>query len=236
MPLAADWMHRRRYSLLLIALLLLFVLQPFLHPYALGRWVYDLVFTAVFVVVFALVLRRTPYRLAALVTGLPTLVATWTGYVLPGVPQVPLAVTFHLCAALFLGLTVASVLRATHEATSVSMDSLAGAFGGYLLIGVVFGHLYSVVDTLQPGSFSATTADLAALLKVPERHHFLLTYYSIITLTTVGYGDIVPTASPARSLACLEALVGQFYIAVVMAELIGLRVSQSRSEGTPGAQ
>src|SRR5262249_15287705 len=124
----------------------------------------------------------------------------------------------------------AAILQNTHEATRVSADTLAGAFCGYVLVGVVFGHLYCIVDAVVPGSF-ITQAELAAHMAAPERRRFLLSYYSYMTLTRVGYGDIVPGSAPARSLACLEALLGQFYIAVVMAELIGLKVSQPA--GTP---
>jgi len=71
-----------------------------------------------------------------------------------------------------------------------------------------------------------------AQLRDDGYRRFLFSYYSFITLTTVGYGDIAPGSTAARSLACLEAAVGQLYIVVVMAELIGLKISQPRA-GNP---
>jgi hypothetical protein len=223
--MAAEWLLNRRYSLLLVTLFLLFVLHPLLHEFALGQWVYDALFTLLFVAAFLFLFRRIRYRFASVLLGAPTVVAIWTGYVVPGIPAVPLTVAFHLFATLFLGLAVAAILQATHEANTISADTLAGAFCGYVLVGVVFAHLYSIVDAVVPGSFVAQ-AELAARVPMSEHRRYLLSYYSFMTLTTVGYGDVIPATAPARSLACLEALLGQFYIAVVMAELIGLKVSQ----------
>jgi len=63
--------------------------------------------------------------------------------------------------------------------------------------------------------------------------HFQLSYFSFITLTTVGYGDITPTGNPVRSPSVAEAVTGQFYLAVLVAELIGKRVAQAPSGNAP---
>jgi hypothetical protein len=228
--MAGDWLLGRRYSLMLLALGLLFILEPLLHKIELGQWVYDLFITLLYLASFRLLFRWKSFRLASVLLGAPTVLAVWTGYVIPGIPPAPLAAAFHVFGALYLGFAVAAILQDTHEATAVSADTLAGAFCGYLLTGAVFGHLFCVLELVSPGSFRAS-ADLAALLVTVQHRRYLLMYYSFMTLTTVGYGDIIPASPPARSLACLEALLGQFYIAVVMAELIGLKVS--RPAGAP---
>jgi hypothetical protein len=64
-------------------------------------------------------------------------------------------------------------------------------------------------------------------LQEDDRDHLMLTYFSFVTLTSVGYGDITPGSRTVRSLAVLEAIIGQFYIAVLIGELIGKRVSQA---------
>jgi hypothetical protein len=173
--------------------------------------------------------KRRSYRIAALVFGVPTLVANWTDYALPGVPERPLAISFHLVAAVFLALTVAVILQSIHESEAITWDSLAGAFAGYLVAGAVFGHLCAAVEWITPGSFKV---DPALTSHLTERHaqHVLFNYFSFVTLTTVGYGDITPVTQAARTMACMDAVVGQFYIAVVMAELIGLRVAQPRRD------
>jgi hypothetical protein len=84
----------------------------------------------------------------------------------------------------------------------------------------VWAFVFYFLDLVEAGSFSfATTSreDVGSFL-----------YYSFITLTTVGYGDIVPLTSPARSLAAMEALMGQLYLAITIARLVGVHASQSR--------
>jgi hypothetical protein len=219
-----EWYRRHSYSALLLVLMVLFVVHPLLHDVVFGRWLYDVLFTLVTVAAI-LLFKRRGRRLVALLLGLPTIVATWTGYALPGVPELPLGIAFNVLSAVFLAFVVAATLLTIHEAKAVTGDSLAGAFAGYLLIGATFGHLYWVAEAVTPGAFRMS-ADLAAEAGDANLRRSLLTYFSFITLTTVGYGDILPVTGSARALACLEAVFGQFYIAVVMAELIGLRVSQ----------
>jgi voltage-gated potassium channel Kch len=82
-----------------------------------------------------------------------------------------------------------------------------------------------MLETLQPGSFSFGTADQSTRLP--------FTYFSLVTLTTVGYGDVLPVSAGARALANLEALVGQIYMTVLVARLVGMQMSQPQSSDTP---
>jgi hypothetical protein len=124
------WFERRRFLVLLVALLLLLVLHPLLAEGGGGaRWLYHLFLSAVFLVAFLVLFERRRHRLAAVLLGLPTLLGAWAGYASPGLP---LAVAFHGCAAAFLGFTVAVILRATYAERGLSVDSVLGAFCGYL--------------------------------------------------------------------------------------------------------
>ena len=116
------------------------------------------------------------------------------------------------------------ILRAIFTQGSVSLDSIFGAICAYLLLGMAWGRLFGI-EVLQPGSFQAT-GKMADALKSTEARGPVLDYYSFVTMTTVGYGDITPVSPPARTLAWLEAMMGQFYIAVLVAALVGIRLSQ----------
>jgi hypothetical protein len=226
------WLLRWRFRAMLLALILLIVVHPLVREAVTGRVLVDILLTFVFLAAFLVIFPQRHLQVVALVLGLPTLAGAWTGYVLPGLPRLPLLVSFHVCAVLLLGFTVAVILQTVHTEEEVTQDSVYGAFCGYLLVGVVFGHLYSILEALAPGSFH-TIPESAAQLRDDSHCLSLLTYFSFVTLTTVGYGDIVPGSGAVRALAVTEAVMGQFYIAVLISELIGKRVSQALSGKGP---
>jgi hypothetical protein len=226
---------QRKYLVLLLTLSMLFIGYPILHGIFSGRPLFDVLLTLVFVAALLVLFTERRLRLLALVLGVPTVVGAWTHYVLPGLPRPPVVIGFHLVATLFLGFVITTVLREVYQAETVSSDSIYGAFGGYLLVGVAFGHLYCVVETLLPGSFRGGE-EFMAQLQSEDQRHFLLTYFSLVTLTTVGYGDITPAKEAARGLALAEAVLGQFYIAGLIAALIGKRVAQVLSDRQPDSR
>jgi len=215
----SEW----KYLTLLATLLVFVVVFPIVRTTTDSPILFDVFLTFLFLVALAVVFPDRTTRTIGLVLGVPTLVGLWTGYFVPGVPRVPLAVGLHALSALFFAFAVGVILRDVNRARTVSADTIYGAFCGYLLAGLFFAHVYGAVEYVQPGSFrgEALSAEGSA-----DRRHFLLVYFSYVTLATVGYGDITPAADAARGLAVVEAITGQFYIAVLVAVLIGKRVSQ----------
>ena len=213
-----------KYLTILVSLLATVILFPLLSTTIDSRLLLDVLISILFLAAILLVFPDRTTRTIALVLGVPTLVGIWTGYFLPGMPRQTLAAVLHVLAALFFALTVVVILRDVNRAREVALDTIYGAFCGYLFTGLFFAHLYSLVEVLQPGSFRS---DAFAVEMTSDRRHYLLAYFSYVTLATVGYGDITPSSDTARGLAVVEAIVGQFYIAVLVAVLIGKRVSQS---------
>ena len=118
------------------------------------------------------------------------------------------------------------ILRAIFAAQgSVSLDSIFGAVCAYLLLGMAWGSLYAVIKVLQPGSFQATGA-IANALKSAEARGPVLDYYSFVTMTTVGYGDITPGVAGRPDPGVAGSDDGPIYIAVLVAGLVGIRLSQ----------
>ncbi len=115
-------------------------------------------------------------------------------------------------AMLFLGYVAWTALTAILSANEVNRDVIAGGIAVYLVAGFLAGLAFSLLELLQPGSFSTSSAN--------ESIDF--TYYSFVTLTTLGYGDIVPTSALARRLGIIEALIGQIYLAVFIGRLVGV--------------
>ena len=95
----------------------------------------------------------------------------------------------------------------------------------YLVIGLFWGTLYTLLYELSPGAYAG------ALLEINTHSHLTtFNYFSMVTLTTLGYGDITPQTPGAASLCQLEAIMGQFFTAVVVAWLVGNFVSDRKKQ------
>lgn len=115
----------------------------------------------------------------------------------------------------FYGYIVAVIYWEIMRTRVPASDTLYGAVSVYLLLGIAFAQLYDVIETMAPGSFSANEATFGTG-SLGWRH---LLFYSFMTLTTVGYGDVTPATDTTRSLAILESTAGVLYVAIMIARL-----------------
>ena len=214
-----------RFLVLLVTLILVLVIQPMLRGLSSRSPVFSVLYSLVLVAAILSVSEGRWPRRAAVILGVPALLGRWLAYLLAAGGNDFITLSDHFIEILFLAFVAVMILRAIFTQGSVSLDSIFGAVCAYLLLGMAWGSLYSVVEVMQPGSFQATGKMVDALTSVEARGSVLV-YYSFVTMTTVGYGDITPVSPPARTLAWLEAMMGQFYIAVLVAFLVGIRVSQ----------
>lgn len=227
-----DWFSRRKFLILLVALAFLMVCYPLLHGDFQTRLVWSIVVTFQFVATLFVTFPDRRLRIPAVCLAVPTVAGTWLGYAVPGLPGPAVVVGFHLVAVAFFVFTTAAILVAIHRAGEVTADSIYGAFCGYILVGLSFGHAYCALETVAPGSFQLAAAS-PGRVESPDRMFYQLGYFSLVTLTTVGYGDILALSHGARGLAAVEAIVGQFYIAVLIGELIGKRVAAAVAPRPP---
>lgn len=154
---------------------------------------------------------------------MPWFVLNWTDVIIYPSPIIKLisGVFFILFFAFSAVVIFLFVLRSVE----VSKDVLYGAVCVYILIGGMWFAIYALLYSVQPGSFYAAAAVSAdGILGWSD---FL--YYSFATLTTLGYGEIVPVTSHARSLAMLEAIIGVLYLAVIIGRLVGMYITQSKT-------
>jgi hypothetical protein len=223
-----------RCSYLLVALLVMIVAYPFFSDETLGqRLLFGIVTSAILVCGAFAASRKRRTVVIALALAAPALTLQWL-YTLSGSPIV--ADLLCLTLAAFYAFTVANVLGYVLGPGPVTGDKLHAAIAAYILTALLWTALYALVDHLVPGSFSIRgTSDLDAPLSWKE-----LLFFSFTTLTSTGYGEIVPTAGHAQSLAILEQLAGVFYAAILIARLAGLyqpgalRRSTWRMSGTDG--
>ncbi|MEW6518653.1 MAG: ion channel [Thermodesulfobacteriota bacterium] len=118
-------------------------------------------------------------------------------------------------------LTLAILYRVFSDSGPVSVHKVRGAIAAYLLIGITWAFIYGLLDQILPNAFSLPADGGEYSIK----RQGTITYFSFITLTTLGYGDITPTHEISRMFAVMEALIGQLYPATLLARLVSLQIA-----------
>jgi len=124
-----------------------------------------------------------------------------------------------------LAVLAAGMLAFVRRERRLTLDSIFATVAAYLLLALLFAQIYLCLMTWNPASFSLPVD------AVERPAHLLqsdMTYFSLVTLATVGYGDILPATHVARMLAMFQAMIGVFYLAVVVAMFVGAYASQPR--------
>ncbi len=216
---------RWRYLVLVGTLLLVLVVQPISFGFSTPPELFDAFLVLVTIALLLSFCADKNKRLAAAVVGIPTGLLSLGGHLFAAGPSQPVVLVGHCLAVVFYSWGAVLIVASLFRNQALTPDSVFGAVAGYLLLGMAWGMLYSMLDTVWPGSFAVGNR-LAAQVQEDHSRIHLFTYYSFITLTTVGYGDVTPVSTPARTCAWLEALTGQFYLAVLVAGLVGALLSK----------
>jgi hypothetical protein len=137
-----------------------------------------------------------------------------------------LIIAAHTSAVLLIGFFAVAILVSVLGSGRVTADKIYGAICAYLLLGYAWAFAYSVIEEIQHGSFATlgpATNDIVSRV-------MQMRYFSFVTLATVGYGDVVPRMPLARTVALLEAMVGQFYLVALIGRLVGLHIVHGNPE------
>ncbi len=224
-PMMRPGIPRMSNSLLLVAILLLLVVEPFFFGHPARQVAFDVLVSAVLIAAVWAVSPRPRLLVIGLALAVPAFVGRWSLYFSD---SRWLAALSSLFALAFFAFAAAVLLWQALGGTSVTADTIAGAICAYLLLGVIWALVFSVIEQAHPGSFLVNGSPLG---HAPGTRHTILRqellYLSLVTLSTVGYGDVVAVTAPARMLAALEAVTGQLYLAVLIARLVGLHVPRS---------
>lgn len=204
-----------KFSYLFYAQVLLLVIFPFLEKPGLPLLLLRLLgATAFSAAVYAVSERRLQW-IIGLGLALPAAVLNALSAFQPD-PET--TVPTQIITILFLAYTLVMVLRAVLRAQTVTLDTIYGALSVYLLIAFVFGAAFLLLETLHPSALAVNS--------VRSPNHQIdwsdCIFYSFVTLTSLGYGDIVPVISQSRSLSILEAVSGIMYVAILIARLVAL--------------
>jgi voltage-gated potassium channel len=215
-----SWI-RHRFIFLLVMLLSLLAVAPFLANFIHLRFLFNIFLSAVLVSAVYALSQKIWHLAIAAVLAIPMLVSIWFGYV---AQSDTVFLIGRICGISFIGFTIFHILSHIFKQQEVTKDTIAGATAVYLLLALMWAFVYAILDRLQPDSFAISAAGAF----FGGRDIFL--YYSLVTITTLGYGDITPVSYLAGSMAVLEAVVGQLYLVVLVSWLVGMYVSKrSRS-------
>lgn len=210
--------HIGRFLFLLISMVLMFALRPFLEDFIRISYLMDIFFFVIFLsAVYAISQKRSTF-IIALVMALLIEILIWLGH-LTDISS--LRTIGNFLAILFIGYTATVILSYLFTEDKITSDVIMGAICVYFLIGLAWAFIFFTLELFQPGSFQMPQGQGIDL------SHF--SYYSYVTLTTLGYGDITPISTQARSLALLEAIMGQLYLAILVARLVGIHIAQGVS-------
>jgi hypothetical protein len=217
--------RERRFLYLLLLLVILIFMGPFISSDDRGFTLYDGLSTGVLILGAYSASGKKSSLVIALAILVPAVALVWldhfdesTSYVL----------SRYILAILFFTYIGGTILSHVLKVERVSFDKICAALCSYLLLGVIFAILYSLLEFLDPGTFLAGGEVIAQ--GDPRAFHGAglgqAIYFSFTTLTTLGYGDIAGATPVAKNLSVLEALIGQIYLVVLVARLVGMEISQ----------
>lgn len=217
-------MKQYRFVYLLISLMLVLFVRPFISGQSLSTAILDFLLLATLVAgAYTSIEQRRQFWTTAVIISIA--VAARVGWHFTD--------SHHLLVS-FLGLAIVSngciswfllkSLFSSSKNTAVTQDTLFKAISIYLLLGIIWAFAYSLLEVLTPGSFSFGD-------QVLDGSHFdRFIGFSLTTLTTLGYGNISPATPQADSLATLQAITGQVYLAIVIARLVAIQILQGDSK------
>lgn len=235
----------RRHTALLVAIVAALAARPLIGDAPGAAFVFSLSLLGMLLVALyatqvdellgerdVLLVERKKRRVIAWALAVPAVAGR---VVLTFAPSPELYRIVSVCWLLFLAFITWSELRTLLRQREITGEAISMSVSVYLLMGLTWGLLYIMIHEYQPDAFNlgappAAAADFAA----SERHLFpIFIYFSLTTLSTIGFGDITPLTLQARYAAVAEGITGQFYLAILVARLVSMHMSQSAAQAAP---
>jgi hypothetical protein len=212
-----------RYQIFFLTIILIFAIGPFLDEKSMPVAAFSFLFMML-AVLWTLDLKKGLFRFCLTLACLSFVLNT--AHVL-GRSNITKELNITLGEAtlitytIFIGIAIFILIKKLFSEKKVTVDTIQGGSSVYLLMGIFWAFVYHILIIADPGaiSFSSSGEELSSIL-----------YFSFTTLTTLGYGDITPVSWVARNLTTLEAVIGQLFLAIFVARLVGLYIATHRNE------
>ena len=221
---ASFWSTDRGLSVLLASLVAIIFVVPPLRSRAEATLLVQILFTLIFVSGLRTGTKSRLVRAGGTTLFLGAIALHWLDYF---DPQAGLVVWTNVGRFLAISVLIVLVVRHVFSDGPITFQRIQGAVAVYLLLGLAWSGIYELIYVLRPDAFH--------FAETPSNRPELATqlaYYSFVTLTTVGYGDVTPLHPAARSAAILEALTGQLFPAILIARLVAMELAV-RDRGGP---
>jgi hypothetical protein len=202
-------------AFLALLILSVLVLEPLSGDWAYGKITFDVAFS---MLLFGGIAAASEQPWVLLLTTLVIAITILLHGTLMIMPSHTIAVWHALFVSLSFGIMALVMLVQVFREGPVTHHRIQGAIAVYLLLGLALAGVYELIDLTHQGAFTGTFGGAKVTTS--------WLYYSFVTLTTLGYGDIVPVHSLARSMAVMEALVGQLFPAILIARLVSQEVHE----------
>jgi hypothetical protein len=224
MKLMQFWSEERSLTTLLVLLAInMFVLEPLIREEAGIALIRSILFSLLLFAGLLTMTRHKTFRVVSIIFVALTIMVHWA--------HVALGISGLLAwDALFSLLSVCAltivVLWQVNRKGPITGHRIRGAVAGYLLVGLAFACAYALIEQVIPGSFQMPAGEFQST----EAQFDSFCYFSVVTLTTLGYGDITAIVPVARSTVMIEALLGQLYPAILIARLVTLQIEARKKE------
>ncbi|MGD8343081.1 MAG: potassium channel family protein [Desulfobacterales bacterium] len=198
----------------------LLILQPILGRFIAVRILINIFLTAICLSMVHSISSKKGHAIAGIFLAIVMLASVWLQYVYP---NKTIEAVGMLAGVLFTAVVIAGLLDFILKSERVSREIIYAAILLYLLAALMWAFLYTFLEWLDPTSFNLNLSQV-------QSNFAAFKYYSFVTITTLGYGDIVPVSEVAKAFAITEAVVGQLYLVVAVAWLVGMHVSSKSSK------